>query len=321
MTLHSLTSYVSSVWITVNKVKGNVNYCLQALLAFLPVQLVFGENTQHLSNSCIELSGLSFSQPPQLLHCHFPKASYFTIPKLIGFVPVSETWHIRRCTYARPCTLAAGREGQDASEHTDGADRGTSTENWSTSGCKWKAVSREKRPIEFPLQQQIILLHMLYAHHEWRCCHCLCQTIVMQYCNTDRITVASVQHSFSIYDERQTFLLCQAAWLTPIISGIDGSYNQGFVSLSMALMEQQGFRQTVHCGAIMMRMAPHSGRWWWENGYGWKSLFFRGCRVLPLQFRMSLHGIEAQGCGPISLCHSTSRRGEWEVIERPCCRR
>lgn len=39
-------------------------------------------------------------------------------------------------------------------------------------------------------------------------------------------------------------------------------------------MEQQGFWQTAQCGAIMMRMAPLSGRWRWENGYGWKSLFF-----------------------------------------------
>lgn len=46
---------------------------------------------KHLCKSCIELSGLSFSQPLQLLHCHFPMASYFSIPKLIGFVHMSET--------------------------------------------------------------------------------------------------------------------------------------------------------------------------------------------------------------------------------------
>lgn len=38
-------------------------------------------------------------------------------------------------------------------------------------------------------------------------------------------------------------------------------------------------------------------------------VFFRGCRVLPLQLRMSPHGIEAQGCAPISLCHSASMEG------------
>lgn len=59
--------------------------------SFLSAQFIHGENTQHLSNSCIELSGLSFRQPLQLPHCHFPMASSFTIPKLIGFVPMSET--------------------------------------------------------------------------------------------------------------------------------------------------------------------------------------------------------------------------------------
>ena len=34
----------------------------------------------------------------------------------------------------------------------------------------------------------------------------------------------------------------------------------------------------AECRGIMMRMAPRSGRWWWENGYGWRSLFFWGCR-------------------------------------------
>lgn len=92
----------------------------------------------------------------------------------------------------------------------------------------------------------------------------------MQYCCTVRITaVASVQYSFTIYDERQAFLLWQTPKLTPIINAIDGSYNQRFVSLSMALMKQQGFLQMVQRGAIMMRMAVQS-----ENGYGWKSLFF-----------------------------------------------
>lgn len=57
---------------------------------FLSVHFVCGENTQLLCKGCIELSGLSFSQPLQLLHCHFPMASYFTIPKLIGFVHMSE---------------------------------------------------------------------------------------------------------------------------------------------------------------------------------------------------------------------------------------
>lgn len=31
--------------------------------------------------------------------------------------------------------------------------------------------------------------------------------------------------------------------------------------------------------------------------------------MLPLQLRMSPHGIETQGCVPISLCHSTSMEG------------
>lgn len=74
------------------RVKGSVNYCPHAdETAFNRICFSFGslclrgENSQHLSNSCIELSGLSLKRPLQLLHCHFPMACYFSGTKLIGF--------------------------------------------------------------------------------------------------------------------------------------------------------------------------------------------------------------------------------------------
>ncbi len=90
-------------------------------------------------------------------------ASYFTIPKLIGFAPMSKTQHIQRCTFTHSFSPAEEHEGQDMSAHTDGADRGMSTEIEAHHVVN-EAVSRGKNPTELPKQQQIVP-HMLYANH------------------------------------------------------------------------------------------------------------------------------------------------------------
>lgn len=76
----------------------------------------------------------------------------------------------------------------------------------------------------------------------------------------------------------------------------------------MALMAQQGFLQMVQRGAVMVRMAPHSGGWWWENGYGWKSLFFRCCRC---RSGCSCRELWANFCVPVNICGGA--RGHWKA--------
>ncbi len=174
MPAHNLTSCVPQVKINVSRAKGcDVNYCLQLHKTTFNQHFLFslsifvrGANTQHLCNSCIELSGPSFSQPLQLLHCHFPMASYFTIPKLIGFVHMSETQCIQRRTYTHThirFPLKNVRVGTCLSTQMEltGA-RALRIE--AHHGANEQQSAGKKSPIEFPLQHQITF-HMLYANH------------------------------------------------------------------------------------------------------------------------------------------------------------
>lgn len=218
-----------------------------AVLFILPVE----KNHTLLCQSCTELPGLSFSLPLQLLHCHFPIAGDFTIPKLIGFVHITHTFT---------------QTHMGMSKHTDKGVRGTRAANRSQPQCNEKQ-STGNSPIVLLQWEHIILLHanlgnclyLPHSHHATcnpRQNHCYCISSWQIYHIWWRMS-HSVMAGILINSHNQCYWRCTH-------SGV-----------REAFMEQQGAPPGEWMGTIMITMAPYSGTQWWGNGNGWKSLLFR----------------------------------------------